>query len=307
MIRRVLVIKLGALGDFVLALGPFAAIRKAHPQARITLLTTAPFEGIARAAPYFDEVWLDDRPSLARPAAWLALRRRLLGGRFDFIYDLQTSDRSGWYFRLMGPGRRPLWSGAIRGCSHPHDNPRRDFMHTLERQAEQLAQAGIGDIPPPDLSWTAADVARFRLSARYALLVPGGAAHRPRKRWPAEHYGALALDLAAREIEPVILGADSERPIARTIRDSCPEAHSLVGETGLADIAALARGAAGAIGNDTGPMHLIAAAGCPALVLFSAESNPSLTQPRGPCVEVLRRDDLSGLCVSDVVAAARLR
>ena len=48
MIRRVLVVKLGALGDFILALGPFAAIRTAHADAEITLLTTAPFVDLAR-------------------------------------------------------------------------------------------------------------------------------------------------------------------------------------------------------------------------------------------------------------------
>ena len=58
---RLLVIKLGALGDFVQAMGPAAAIRAHHPDAEITLLTTAPFAELARAAPYFDRVWIDER------------------------------------------------------------------------------------------------------------------------------------------------------------------------------------------------------------------------------------------------------
>ena len=66
MIARVLVIRLGALGDFVLSFGPFAAIRRAHPPAEITLLTTAPFEELGRLSPYFDRVELD---RLARPRA----------------------------------------------------------------------------------------------------------------------------------------------------------------------------------------------------------------------------------------------
>ena len=54
MISRILVIKLGALGDIVLALGPFAAIRDAHRDARATLLTTAPYAELMRASPYFE-------------------------------------------------------------------------------------------------------------------------------------------------------------------------------------------------------------------------------------------------------------
>ena len=91
----ILVIKLGALGDMVLALGPFAAIRQHHPDARITLLTTAPFVDCLRESPYFDDIWIDTRPPLFRAGQWLALRSRLRGGQFERVYDLQTSDRSG--------------------------------------------------------------------------------------------------------------------------------------------------------------------------------------------------------------------
>ncbi len=134
---RILVIKLGALGDFVLAFGPFAAIRAAHPDAEITLLTTPPFAELARAAPWFDRVVTDTRPPPWHLPGLLRLRRALRG--FDRVYDLQTSGRSGWYFRLAG---RPAWSGIARGCSLPHANPGRNAMHTLERQREQLAMAG---------------------------------------------------------------------------------------------------------------------------------------------------------------------
>ena len=101
---HILVIKLAALGDFVQALGPCAAIRQHHKDARITLLTTAPFEDLARQSGYFDEVWLDTRPKLWQPSRWMALRRKLKSGAFERVYDLQTSDRSGFYFKLLAPG-----------------------------------------------------------------------------------------------------------------------------------------------------------------------------------------------------------
>ena len=59
---RILVIKLGALGDMVQAFGPFQAIRRHHGHAHITLLTTAPFAEFAMATGWFDEVWVDARP-----------------------------------------------------------------------------------------------------------------------------------------------------------------------------------------------------------------------------------------------------
>ena len=304
---RILVIKLGALGDVILALGPFAAIRRDHPDAHITLLTTPAFAGFLESSPYFDEIWAETRVPLWNPAGWMALRRRLRGGDFDRIYDLQTSDRSGWYFRLMGPGRRPEWSGIAPGCSHPHANPRRDFMHSIERQNDQLAMAGIGNVPEADLSWIKVDIGRFSLSDRYVLLVPGGAPHRPAKRWPADRYAALATYLVAAGIQPVLLGTASEADIAREIAGTCPGVCHLTGQTTIADIAVLARGAAGAVGNDTGPMHVIAAAGCPSVVLFSGESDPALTAPLGATVAVLRATDLAALSVESVEAALSLR
>jgi ADP-heptose:LPS heptosyltransferase len=206
----------------------------------------------------------------------------------------------------MGPGRRPPWSGIARGAALPHANPVRDRMHTLDRQAEQLRMAGIAAVPPPDLSWARRDIARFGLSPRFVLLVPGGAAHRPEKRWPAAKYGALAAHLAGRGLQPVILGGKGESGLAQTITAACAAARDLTGQTSLGEIIGLGAAAAYAIGNDTGPMHLIVAAGSPALVLYSAASDPALTQPRGPRVTVLRRDDLAALPVAEVEAALGL-
>ena len=133
----------------------------------------------------------------------LDLARRLRGGRFDRVYDLQTSSRSSRYRWLVGRGAE--WSGIARGASHPHANPLRDAMHTVERQREQLEMAGIRDFPPPALEWLDADVARFGLPPRFGLLIPGASPLRPLKRWPAEHFAALAAHVLSRLERSVIL------------------------------------------------------------------------------------------------------
>jgi ADP-heptose:LPS heptosyltransferase len=296
---RILVIKLGALGDFVQAMGPAAAIRAYHRDADITLLTTAPYAELAEAAPYFDRIWIDTRPRALDLAGWWRFRRRLRGARFDRVYDLQTSDRSSFYHWLAG---RPEWSGVARGASHRHDNPERDRMHTLERQAEQLRLAGIAAVPPPDVAWAAREVGHFELTPPLLLLVPGGSAHRPAKRWPAENYAALAALAARHGVTPVVLGGDAETGLAAIIRERAPAARDLTGRTSHGEIVGVAKLAWRAVGNDTGPMHLIVAAGCPATVLYSAESDPALTAPRGDDVQILRRRRLADLPVEEVAA-----
>ena len=303
-IRRILVIRLSAVGDFILTLPAMAAIRRHHPAAEITLLTTRPLAELGRRSAWFDQVEIDSRPRWNDPAGWLRLRRMLRGGRFDRVYDLQSQDRTALYFRLFWPGPRPQWSGIASGASHRHRDPNRRHMHALDIHAAQLAEAGITDIPAPDLAWLDDPApALLALPDHFVLLVPGAAAHRPAKRWPAESYGALALRLSAQGVTSVILGTAAERGLADAIRALCPDAIDMTGGTSLFAIAGLARRATVAIGNDTGPMHLIAMVGCKSLVLFSAASDPARSAPRGHNVTVLRRPNLADLSVEDVMAA----
>lgn len=304
--ERILVIKLGALGDFIQAIAPMQAIRRRHPGAHMALLTTAPFAALSRDSGLFDEIRIDERAPFYRPGSWLRLAAWLKRERFDWVYDLQTSRRSGWYYlllRAVAGTRSPNWSGIAPLCSHPHANPNRDSMHTIERQADQLRMAGIATVAAPDLSFVSGDVEWLDLPKRFVLLVPGGAAHRPEKRWPAESYAALVRGLAEHGIAAVVIGTMTERMLGDAIVTGCSGARNLAGETSLGEVASLARRALAAIGNDTGPMHLIAGIGCPSVVLFSAASDPALCAPRGPWVRVLRRASLPELTVAEVAAA----
>ncbi|AZV38712.1 ADP-heptose--LPS heptosyltransferase [Komagataeibacter xylinus] len=297
---RILVIRLGALGDFVQSFAPFAAIRAHHAHDEVDLLTQPPFAELGSACPWFDHVLLDRRPPWRDIAAIMALRRMLRG--YDFVYDLQTSGRSTRYFHLSG---RRAWSGIGRGAQAVHDNPQRRFMHTRARQRDQLRQAGLDHLPVPDLSWLARGGPV--LPAPYAVLVPGAAAHRPAKRWPVERYAALAVRLHAQGLLPVIVGGKGEAGLARTIRKTCPDAVDLTGTTTLLELGGVLARATWAVGNDTGPMHMAAALGVKCTVLFSADSNPALTAPvgvRAGQVRVIYVHDLATVRV-DRVAATR--
>lgn len=313
-IERILVIKLSALGDFVLALAAMKRIREAHPKAHITLLTTPPFEALAKICPYFNAVDTGGRPTGF--AEWTALRTRIKAAGFARVYDLQTSSQSNRIFQLLRPGP-PAWSGVAFGCSLPHKNPLRNGMHTLERQADQLMYAGIwddaptepGSAPPPDLSW----IAKARPPERpvpganrprpYVIFVPGGSAHRLDKRWPVEKYSELARILYGRGFDIVVIGGPSETELAHAIQRTVPRARDLTGRTDFASIALLGQKAALAVGNDTGPLHLAAAGGAPTIVLFSKASDPALSAPRGR-VAILRAENLADLPVAQVAQAA---
>jgi ADP-heptose:LPS heptosyltransferase len=293
-VSSVLVLRLGALGDFVLSFPAFAALRAHHATDHLVLLTTAPFVPLAQASPWFDEIRVDDRPGwLDLPGLW-RLRRKL---RADLVYDLQTSRRSARYFWLSG---RPPWSGIATGCAFPDPDPKRDLLHTVDRQRGQLAAAGVPPVPL-DVSWLSGYGPA--LEKPYALLIPGtSGSHGGAKTWPLARFAELAGILAGRGLLPVVVGNAGEAAKAAAILRACPQAIDLTGKTSILALAGVAQRAALAVGGDTGPLHLAAMMGCKTIALFSRYSDPVQACPVGD-THLLRADRLEDLTVERVAAA----
>lgn len=304
--EKILVIKLSALGDFLVALGPMAAIRRAHPDAHITIMTTRPFADMAQRSGYADAVEVVTRARFYEIGAWLRVARFLNKGGFSRVYDLQLNGRSNNYFRLML--KKPQWSGIAPGASHNYaaENPQWRQMHAFARHKTMLAALGI-DVQMPDIGWMKTDVSLLLPPSPYVLLVPGCAPQHPYKRWPAVKYAALALKLQREGYAVALLGTAAEHEAIAKIKTAAPECIDLSGRTSLYDIASLAFGAAGAVGNDTGPSHLIALAGCPIVTLFSGVTDPALSAPTGAAVTVIQSEDIADISVEDVKGALRLR
>lgn len=296
----ILVIKHSALGDMILALPLLAAIRRHHPDEKIVLLTTAPYVDLAQRSGLVDEVWTDTRPRLWQIGQTWSLIRRIRQGGFSRIYDLQGTQRTRGYYRLLG-SPRDIWVGNAEGCRYYIADPTAP-IHIADLRAQQLALVGIPDPGLPDLNFLKTDIARFNLPARFALLVPGGAPHRPAKRWPAPAFATLAQHLLKKDIVPVLIGRTAERAEIDAIKAAVPAARDLCDQTSIADLATLGRAAMLAVGNDTGPMHIIAASGCPSVVLYSVESDPRKISPRGDHVQILQRPSLQDLTTDDVIA-----
>lgn len=304
---QILVIKLSALGDFIQALGPMKAIRNHHKDAKITILTTKAFEKFAHDCGYFDDVWLDDRPKLLNVGGWLKLRQQLNSKNFERVYDLQNSDRTSIYFRLFKSAHRPEWVGTAPGASHRNTSAKRTMGHAFQGHKQTLGLAGIKNIENDPLDWMDADLSGFELRNPYILLVPGSAPSRPEKRWPAEHYAQLANTLSNNGYQPVILGTTQESEATTIIANACPKALDLTGRTTLQQIAALGRNANAAIGNDTGPIHLIAATSCRCLVLFSQHSCTLKHAPQGKNVEIITVSNLNELDSTQVLEKLNLQ
>jgi ADP-heptose:LPS heptosyltransferase len=302
--ERILSIRLGALGDLVLCFQAFHEIRRAFPKIPTALLTMPAFEGFARLMPWFDAVIIDKRPSSWNWSQWLELRRNVRAFAPTKVYDLQGKARQSVLYGLLGgPLWGPQWSGAAPLCSHPRLWPPKPGMHFTDFIEAQLRLAGIPAAPPADLSWLNSPLNNFRLPEKFVLLIPSCAAGREYKRWPVEHYAALASRLAQKNIVSIAVGGPGDAPVVASIRAHSPYVVDFAGKTDLLQLSALMRRAVGVIGNDTGPTHLAAALGARTLALMSDRVNPIWSAPKGPRAKWLQGKPLSALSVDEVSLA----
>ncbi|HEY0502693.1 MAG TPA: glycosyltransferase family 9 protein [Lysobacter sp.] len=293
-----LVIRQGAFGDLLQADGALRAIRAHHPDARIALLVAPPYRRLMARCPHVDELILDERAPLVRVGANFALLRELRARDFDRVYDLQGSERTALYRRLMPDTRQWFRKRNPSGGETPD---RVAYAHLL-------AQAGLpADVPEPDLSWVADDVDALLQAARlepgYIALVPGSAARHAHKRWPG--HAELARRLAALGHTVVVAPGPDEMELARSL-----PCRVLTGPEGPLDWFALAgvlRRAAFVIGNDTGPTHLAAGLGVPGLALFGPHTRAARTGIGMRAFEAIEVPDLATLTVDAVLAAVRAR
>lgn len=297
--NRILVIKLSALGDFIQALGPMKAIRKNHPNDHITLMTTAPFQSLAEECGYFDDIYIDEKPRWFQPHKILRLKKLLNNPDYTRVYDLQNNNRSNLYFKLLS--KKPEWVGTAEGASHQNTNPDRTKGHAFEGHCQTLALAGLKDITVDPLDWMQADISDLPLEKNFILIVSGSAPEHPYKRWPAEKYAALCNKLTEQKIQPVLIGTNADKDSTDTIAKLCEKALNLTGQTSLKQIATLAHKAKAAIGNDTGPMHIIGATGCHTISLFSGHTNPIKHAPNGNNVEVIQKDNIGDITYDEIL------
>jgi ADP-heptose:LPS heptosyltransferase len=152
------------------------------------------------------------------------------------------------------------------------------------------------------------------------LLIPGSSADHPEKRWPHDRFAEIARWVSDVGVTPVIVGTKAEGDIGNQIMKLEPRAKSIIGRTDLFQLATLSERALLAIGGDTGPMHLAAAARTPGVCLFAQEWTDDLARdlqtvwspqtrlgraaPRGGPMIVLHAAALDALSTDDVKYAA---
>ena len=282
--KKILIIKHGALGDVVLSMYPIFSINNHFKNAKITILTESKYVEIFSYLSFVKNIKIDDRPKIYNFISHLRLIVWFCKSNFDWVFDLQTSKRTTVYYYIFSFFKKFNWSGITKKCSHPHLNKNRIKLHTIKRQREQLKIAGIKNFITPDWSELSKKRKQFNIKKPYVIVVPGGSKNRIKKRWNYNNYLEIIKYLRKKNYSIVFVGGSDEKSILNYRDENKYNIYNLIGKTNFSDLANIARNASFIIGNDTGPMHLLVS--CSSLttkkiVLFGEESDPKLCAPVG--------------------------
>ena len=306
---RLLVVRLGSMGDILHALPAVTALRLAHPEWVIdwvveprwrALVAAEGSTGRGPAQPLVDHLHLAPtkdwgKAPLSRKTLHeiKALRRALRAGGYDAVLDLQGAIRSAVVARLAGSRR-------VIGEAEPRERAARWLFterittrgaHVIEQDVE-LAAAVAGDALTPAKPWLPIDPAAEawadkvlpREAGQPAVLINPGAGWGA-KRWPVERYSAVAQALISRGLRVLVNTGPGEGPLAEGILQTVAAVITLT--CSLGQLIAVTRRVALVIAGDTGPLHLACALGRPVVGIYGP-TDPSRNGPFGTRFKVLR-------------------
>jgi heptosyltransferase-1 len=329
---NILIVRLGALGDVVHAIPAAAALRAALPDARIDWLVESKHRAMVELVTVIDRVLTLEGRTIG---GWIDAVRRLHQAPYDVALDFQGLMKSAVFARASGARRVigfSLWhlrEKAARSLYSETDQAREATEHeehVIQKNLHLLGVLGIEtsriEFPIGRIDSHALRDVQQAMDARpFAMINPGGAW--PNKRWPPDRFGEVAAFLReVRGMRSIVLWGPGEQPLAQSVVDASSGAARLAPATDVGDLVALSRAAALMVSGDTGPLHIAAAVGTPAVAVYGP-TNPHRNGPWDPDDVVVsrfescdchyqrtcRRSDwcLDGIPVAEVTAGIQQR
>ncbi len=317
-ISRILIVRLGSLGDIIHAVPAAAAIRRAFPQARIDWLVDV------RHCELLELVTVVNRRipiETSRFGSVVDAVREMRHARYEAVLDLQGLLKSAVLARLSGASRVVGFPSELlreRAARMFYtETAGEPASHVIEKNMSMLKAIGIRmpeiAFPLDDRNPGIAADARSRLGVpagrRFALINPGAAW--PNKRWPPVYFAEVARALSARHgLRSLVLWGPGEEQLAHDVVAASDGAAAASAPTTVADLVSLARASALMISGDTGPMHIAGAVGTPLIGIFGptdphrngpwAEHDLTASRYRACACHYERRCRISGWCLLDI-------
>lgn len=304
---KILIVKLGAVGDVVHSLPALHSLRKSFPHAFIAWAVERKSMDVITGNPDLDEVIIFERKELQRIfkadglfAAYRFFRQfavKLKGYNFDLAIDFQTLFKSGIITFSSGAKQRigfDKWRELNRLFTN--ERVRAISRHTVDKYLELVEAAGASpDASPVKIAYSSEDASYIdeflnerKLEDRPWVAINPGASWTS-KLWPAERFAALCDILEDSAIPVVVVWGPGEEPLVDAIVGATRSRPNVAPSTSIKQLACLLERSSLYIGGDTGPMHMAVAMGTPVVGIFGP-SDPERNGPYGEGHMILQAD-----------------
>jgi len=298
---NILIIKHGSLGDIAQISGAIQDIKENHPNDKILILTTSPYEGLFKKCPYIDKVYIDQRFPRWNLYYLFKLKKMILQFELTKIFDLQNSSRTSFYKKFLF--KHIEWSSTE--TTLPRGSNKKDFDNegVLDRFNFQLKHSGIitKHTLKPNFSWACDNVDNLKKIynlEKYVLLFPFCSINLQHKKWP--HFNNLVSLINKRYSKIKIIIAPGPHEIK--------ESNTINAQTILKDdkaltiteLAGLIQDSEFVISNDTGPAHISAHLGAKGIALFGRHTTPKKVSMETDKFKTISKYDLNELSAEEV-------
>jgi ADP-heptose:LPS heptosyltransferase len=293
---NILLIKLGSLGDVVQISGALRDIREHHRNEKITILTTSKYLNLFKNCPYVDDCLEDERLPRYNIFYLFRLRKIINSLNFNKVYDLQNSNRTGFY-------RKFLFN--IKDWSSSKDIPENKYNNSvLQRFDEQLRKSNIQTLYTlkPDFSWAAEKANSYNLDTdkKYVLFFPFCSKDLIHKRWP--YFSELINLIKKNHPQYALVVAPGPGEIEEAKSLDIKIALNNNSPLNFFELASLIKKSHLVIANDTGPAHMAAHLGARGFTLFGPHTTPEKVSIEREKFIALQTMDLKSLFADRVYA-----
>ena len=302
---NILIIKHGSLGDIAQASGAIQDISDNHPNDKLYILSTKPYYNLLKKNPNIIDVIIDKRLSRFNLVYLYLLMRKIKKYKFAKVYDLQNSNRTGFYKKILFPkANSDIWSSTE--TTLPENTKKNDFdkSSVLNRFQHQLNVSGIitDKVTKPDFSWSCEDISdikkKYNLN-KFVLLFPFSSSHLTIKRWP--YYNQLIAKIKkafSDDLKIVTAPGPNEIKLSKDI-----DAESILDNEkslNISQLSSLIKESYFVISNDTGPAHMAAHLNVKGLVLFGSHTTAKKVSIEREHFKAIQVSDLTKLSADKV-------
>ena len=221
---------------------------------------------------------------------------------------MQNSQRTSFYIFFIRLLSNTIINGTSKFVTHRYLYSSKNIPSVINGLSNQIEILGIKTSRKPFLNWLDNNSFNFNSLSndKYFLINPGCSKKNIQKKWRAENYAKICNYLISKNILPIVIGSNMDKESIDLINKYENNILNLMNKSPLHIVFQLSKRAIGAISNDTGPAHLIAASGCMMHLVLSSFSNIKTVIPQSRNVSFTQKQNIEDITAEEVIQKMKI-